>query len=272
MNILIDIGHPAHVHLFKNFARQMQGKGHKVLFTCREKEFEIELLTEYKFEYVSFGEKYSSKFGKIWGMLEFDWKMFKTARKFKPDVFLSHGSVYAAQVSWLLRKPHISFEDTFNFEQIRLYKPFTKVILTGNYSHPSLGRNNIKYMGYHELAYLHPNVFKADSAILELLGVKKEEKYVIIRFVSWKATHDTGHHGITFENKIRAIQEFSKYARVFITSRFYQNEYMMLWLLPLWYTVKALLWFQREQCWECLEFILIIPVVYIQRNRKKNTV
>ena len=44
MRILIDIGHPAHVHLFKNFAWQMQEKGHKVLFTCREKEFEIDLL------------------------------------------------------------------------------------------------------------------------------------------------------------------------------------------------------------------------------------
>ena len=44
MNILIDIGHPAHVHLFKNFAWDMQNNGHKILFTCREKEFEIDLL------------------------------------------------------------------------------------------------------------------------------------------------------------------------------------------------------------------------------------
>jgi predicted glycosyltransferase len=41
MNILIDIGHPAHVHLFKNFAWIMQKKGHKTLFTAREKEHTI---------------------------------------------------------------------------------------------------------------------------------------------------------------------------------------------------------------------------------------
>ena len=41
---------------------------------------------------------------------------------------------------------------------------------------------------------------------------------MILRFVSWKATHDAGHKGITLENKIRAVREFEKYARVFISS------------------------------------------------------
>ena len=39
MNILIDIGHPAHVHMFHFFAIEMQKRGHQVLFTCRDKEF-----------------------------------------------------------------------------------------------------------------------------------------------------------------------------------------------------------------------------------------
>ena len=29
MRVLIDIGHPAHVHLFTHFALEMQSKGHK---------------------------------------------------------------------------------------------------------------------------------------------------------------------------------------------------------------------------------------------------
>ena len=41
MRILIDIGHPAHVHIFKNFAHEMEKRGHELLFTCRDKEFEI---------------------------------------------------------------------------------------------------------------------------------------------------------------------------------------------------------------------------------------
>ncbi len=218
MNILIDIGHPAHVHLFKNFAWAMVKKGHSIFFTCREKEFEIYLLEKYGFEYKSFGKKYKSGFGKIWGMIEFDIKELISGLKIKPDLLLSHGSIYAAHTSFLLRKPHISFEDTFNFEQIRLYLPFTNVVLTGNYDHPSLNKKEIKYDGYHELAYLHPNYFTPDKNILTELNVKENDKYVIIRFVSWQATHDAGHKGISLKNKINAVNEFARYAKVFISA------------------------------------------------------
>ena len=64
MRILIDIGHPAHVHLFKNFAREMINKGNEVFFTCRDKEFEIELLKDSDFNYISFGKKYKNKIGR----------------------------------------------------------------------------------------------------------------------------------------------------------------------------------------------------------------
>ncbi len=59
MRILIDIGHPGHVHLFKNFAKEMINRKNEVLFTTREKECEIELLIFYKFKYISFGQKYN---------------------------------------------------------------------------------------------------------------------------------------------------------------------------------------------------------------------
>ena len=218
MNIQIDIGHPAHVHIFKNFAWEMQSKGHKIFFTCREKEFEIFLLKKYGFQYKSFGKKFSSTIGKLWGMLVFDIKEFIAGIKFKPDILLSHGSIYAAHAAFLLGKPHISFEDTFNFEQIRFYKPFTKTILTADYEHPLKGEKIIKYAGYHELAYLHPNRFTPDKFVLKELGVEENEKYVIVRFVSWNASHDLGHMGISYENKLKAIEEFSKYAKVFVSA------------------------------------------------------
>ena len=218
MKILIDIGHPAHVHLFKNFAKEMIKKGHKIHFTTRDKEFELYLLKINGFKFESFGKKYVSKIGKIIGLLEFNYKLLKIALKFNPDIFLSHGSIYAAHIAFLLRKPHISLEDTFNFEQIKLYKPFTKVILSGNYKHPYLGEIDIKYNGYHELAYLHPAYFKAEELVLDFLGVVKGEKYVILRFVAWEASHDYGHSGITQENKLKIVNEFSKYAKVFISS------------------------------------------------------
>lgn len=218
MKILIDIGHPAHVHLFKNFALEMLRKEHKVFFTCRDKEYEIFLLQKYGFDYVSFGKKFKTTFGKLWGIVKFDLKELKTIIKFKPNILLSHGSIYAAHAAFFSCKVHISMEDTFNFEQIRLYKPFTKHILTADYEHPLKSKKVIQYAGYHELAYLHPNRFTPDKTVLNELGVSENEPYVIIRFVSWNASHDIGHKGISIVNKINAVAEFSKYAKVFISS------------------------------------------------------
>ena len=218
MRILIDIGHPAHVHLFKNFAYEFEKKGNKVLFTTRTKEFEIELLNSYKLNYISFGKHHQSLLGKIWGLLKFDLQLLVTAIRFKPDIFLSHGSPYASHVAFITRKPHISFEDTFNFEQIKLYRPFTSAILTADYPHPSIGKHEIKYSGYHELSYLHPNVFKPSETVLLALKLKPGEKFVILRFISWSATHDRGHNGFSLLNKLRIVEEFSKYAKVFISS------------------------------------------------------
>jgi hypothetical protein len=218
MRVLIDIGHPGHVHLFKPFANEMIRRGHEILFTCREKEFEIELLKAEKFNYISFGKKFTSTVGKLSGLLKFDGMELKAAIKFKPDIFLSHGSPYAAHVAWLMRKPHISFEDTFNFEQIRFYKPFTDTILTSTYNHPYLGKNNLRYSGYHELAYLHPDVFTPDEKVLAELGLQKNERFAILRFVSWNATHDKGHKGINLENKIHAVNKLREHVKVFISS------------------------------------------------------
>ena len=218
MRILIDIGHPAHVHLFKNFAKEMISRNHSVLFTCREKEFEKYLLENYGFEFISFGKKYNTRFGKLIGLIKFDLKEFIAGLKFKPDLFLSHGSMYAAHASALLRKPHISFEDTFNMEQVRLYLPFTEVVLTGNYEHPSLGKKEIRFNGYHELAYLHPNYFTPDKSVLNDLGISENEKYVVIRIVSWQATHDDGKYGLTHRQKLELIATLEKGMRVIISS------------------------------------------------------
>jgi hypothetical protein len=218
MRILIDIGHPGHVHLFKNFAREMQSKGHRILFTCREKEFEIDLLKADNFDYISFGKKYKSISGKIKGLVIFNFKMLKVGLKFKPDIFLSVGSMYAAQVSFLLRKPHIAMEDTGNMEQVKLYLPFTKVVLTPNEISQDLGKKQFRYRSFHELAYLSPEYFTPDKNIYSFLNLTEKDKYVIIRFVAWNATHDSGQGGLTSLQKDEIINFLSSKYRLFISS------------------------------------------------------
>ncbi len=181
MKILIDIGHPAHIHLFRNFARNMMNSGNEILFTTRDKEVTIELLNIYQFPYISFGKNYRTLLKKIMGLIKFDILLIKVSIRFKPDIFLSVGSFYAAHVAWLLRKPHISMEDTGNMEQIYLYKPFTNVILTSTSFPPIFGKRQIFYEGYHELFYLHPRRFTPDKSILKYLNLSENESFVIVR-------------------------------------------------------------------------------------------
>ena len=132
---------------------------------------------------------------------------------------MSFSSPYVAQVSWLLRKPHIAFTDTEHATLGNLaFLPFSKVVCTPSCFKKDFGEKHIRFNGYMELCYLHPNYFTPDPSIVELLGVVKNERYVILRFVSWEASHDIGHAGISIENKIKVVKEFSKYAKVFITS------------------------------------------------------
>lgn len=217
MNILIDIGHPAHVHLFKNLAWGLNKNGHDVLFSVREKEMNRSLLVKYNFDFKIYGQSYKGIMKKMIGLFLLNIKLFKIIKSFSPDITISHGSFYLSQMSWLLKIKNITLEDTGNMEQIRLYKPFTNVILSPSCYKKYHGRKHVFYKGYHELAYLHPNRFNPNKYVLSLAGIN-DEPFVIMRFVSWSASHDYKHKGVSLENKLNAIKEFSKYTKVFISS------------------------------------------------------
>lgn len=218
MRIIFDIGHPAHVHLFKHLARLLMQNGAEVLFTARDKEFELDLLEAEGFPYVNFGKHYRTLRGKLWGLVKYDIQMFLTGLRFKPDLFISHGTPYAAHAAFLLGAKNLAIEDTGNMEQVILYRPFTDAILTPEVLPKNLGSKQIRYNGYHEIAYLHPEFFTPDPSIKKWLGVEEHEEYAIIRFISWNATHDVGHKGMSAQDKVNLVKKLSERMKVFITS------------------------------------------------------
>ncbi|MGB0916225.1 MAG: DUF354 domain-containing protein [Flavobacteriales bacterium] len=219
MRILIDINHPAHVHLFRNFAGEMMKQGHDVFFTTRRKEISHLLLERYDLPYKVLGAHYKSMLGKLWGIIKYDFLLALVALKFKPDLFLSMGSIYNSHVAFLFRKPNILLQDTENATlQNKLSFPFSDLILNPKCYKLNLGKKQFKYDGYHELAYLHPNRFTPDLSVLETLGVKQGERFIIMRFVSWNANHDVNHSGLTDQSKVKAVKTCEKYGKVFVTS------------------------------------------------------
>ena len=219
MKILIDINHPAHVHLFKHFAWQMMGRGHHILFTAREKDVAIDLLRQYNFQYIDFGKHYKSLLGKLTGLIKYDSRMLRVMYDFKPDLVVSMGSIYASHAAWLMRKVHIAFEDSEPVPEHQiLYVPFTRYILTPRALNKDFGQKHIRYDGFHEIAYLHPNYFNPDPKVLRTLGIDDNERYAILRFVRFAASHDIGINGFTMEDKLNLVNRLEKYGRVFITS------------------------------------------------------
>jgi predicted glycosyltransferase len=99
-----------------------------------------------------------------------------------------------------------------------MYKPFAESIVTPLCFYKVMGKKQIFFDGYMELCYLHANYFKPNPNVLKLLKVKENEKFVIIRFISWEAGHDIGHHGIDYNTKLILINEIQKYAKVIISS------------------------------------------------------
>ncbi|UJP64872.1 DUF354 domain-containing protein [Mongoliitalea daihaiensis] len=219
MRILIDINHPAHVHYFRNFYKIMTGKGHSILFVSRNKEIEHQLLDHYQIPYINRGKGKEGKFGKFTYLLYANFKLLRISLRFKPDVFLNFLHPYPSQVAKLLGKPSLVFSDTEHAKlHHQLTVPYATHIFTPSCYRNDLGEKQIRFNSFMELSYLHPNYFHPQEDILDILGVKKNEPYVIVRFVSWAAAHDFGHTGMSLDNKVHAIESMAKYARVFISS------------------------------------------------------
>jgi len=217
MKIVVDINHPSDVHFFNNFIRKMKGRGHQVLITATDKDVTFKLLGKYGYDYANLGKYGKSLPSKAITLPLIDLRMFRAVRTFQPDIFLGFGSVRAAHVAYLLRKPSIIFDDTErSTEQIRLFLPFCDAVCTPSCFETDLGPKQVRFNGYKELAALHPNYFTPDPSVLHEIGVSSDERFFIIRFVSWQASHDVGQHGIS--DKIGLVKRLEKYGRVLLTS------------------------------------------------------
>jgi uncharacterized protein len=217
MNIIVDINHPAHVHFFKYFIPVMKARGHKIMITASQKEVNLKLLNIYNFKYKDLGSYGNSIYTKLANLPSIDYKMYKEVKDFKPDIFCGIGSIRAAHVARRLNKPSITYEDTeVSREQRLLYFPFTTNVFTPQCFLLNLGKKQIKYPSYHQLAYLHPKWFTPKESILDEIKLNKNDKFIIMRLVAWTATHDIGHQGI--RNASNLIKKLENYGRIFITS------------------------------------------------------
>jgi uncharacterized protein len=217
LKVLIDIGHPAHVHFFKNTIWSLQKKGHQVMVVSRDKDVVIDLLNAYKIPHTVLSKVKPGKSNLFEEWLTREFKTFKITKQFNPDILMGVLSPAVAHAAWIYRKKSIIFNDTEHAVLAKkLTYPFCNIICTPSCYQKDEGKKQLRYNGYHELAYLHPSYFTPSPEVLKDLGLKIGEPFTILRFVSWGAHHDVGQHGI--KNKSLFVHELEKYGKVFITS------------------------------------------------------
>lgn len=196
MNVVVTIQHPAHVHFFKNAIDELEREGHEVHVFAREKEIAVELLDAYDIDHEVLAGRADSLLSLAGVQLTYELRLLRRARRIDPDVITAIGGVAAAHVATLVGARSVVFYDTEHAKLIqRLAFPFADVICTPNcYTH-NLGTKHVRYAGYHELAYLHPDRFTPDEGVLDDLGLDEDDRIAVVRLVDWGASHDVGNAG-----------------------------------------------------------------------------
>ena len=218
MVLLIDILHPAHVHFFRHVICRLVEKNYTVLVTARKKEMSIDLLRRYNIPHVMIS-KQKNGLGLIYEMFYRTVKLIGICLKHRPQMLLGIMGPSIAVAGFVLRIPTWVYYDTENAWITNWFSyPLANRVYTPECYKGNVGKNQINYAGYHELSYLHPDVFKPDTSVIEKYGITSKKPYSILRFVSWKASHDIGEMGISHENKIKLLSHLKKYGSVFITS------------------------------------------------------
>lgn len=219
MKIIIDISHPAHVHFFRYAYEIWQERGHQVKLVARDKDVTLKLLDDYHYPYEVLSKQGSGLSGLSLELLTHANKLYKLAKDFKADVIMEIGGTFIVHVCRLLGIKGIVFTDT---EHAKLSNaitfPFATHICTPTCYMDDLGKKQVRYNGFQELAYLHPNYFIPNPESLTASGLQKDEKFYVIRFVSWGASHDVGKVGLTDEQKIRLMTGLTRHGKVLIAS------------------------------------------------------
>ena len=221
MKILIDIGHPAHVHNYRNLAKDLETKGHEVFWTVKDIDVAKRLLSYYGFNYTILPKKSDNLAAKVWKQFLYDAILLRFCIQKKID-FAIGTSVSVAHVSRVSRVKSVVFDDDDDEVQPLVTKyvnPYADFLFSPSALAGKRRKSDtIYYPGYHELAYLHPKQFTPDPGTLTELGISPGEPFFIMRFNVFKAHHDVGVKGLSLDQKLKLIEILKPIGRVFITT------------------------------------------------------
>jgi len=217
MNILIDIGHPAHVHFFYSIYSILKEK-HNFYFTCRNVEIIKHLLDYYKIHYYVLGNKGQGIFDKFKVQFRFTKELHNIIEENNIDIACGVSIVYSARGT---KAKSIVFCDD-DRSVIKFFSkfvlPYANCVLSPEALQYESNRNVIYYPGQHELSYLHPKRYVPNDSFMNYSNIRKGDIYFVLRFSAFTAHHDKNENGMDYKQKKTLIEFLEQYGKVFITS------------------------------------------------------
>ncbi len=217
MKILTDIGHAKNAHILSAIAPILKKRGHELHFVYRSYDCIPELCRAFGFMGEDRGAGGDGVIGKLRYFKRVSTLMETVARQVKPDLLLSFGSPYLARLSGRTGIPMVVLDDTERNRWVQTaYRRQARVIIVPECFSKELSRNQRRFPGYFELAYLHPRCFTPDPRLVsDALG---DDQFVLIRVVAWRALHDLNHSGISTKQLLDLVHAFSSKAKVCISA------------------------------------------------------
>lgn len=215
MKIIIYLGHPAQYHYFKNIVKQLRQRKHEILYLIKTKDILEKLLLNDDQEFINILPKgrRSTREGILIGLLKRDLRLFKIARKEKPDLMIGTDTSLT-HVGKILSIPALTvLEDDYYIIKpfAKLTFPFSsKIIAPVSCDCGKWNSKKISYSGYMKLAYLHPNSFQPTQM--------NSRKYFLIRISGLDAYHDFNVDGFKDEILKRLIKLLSPHGEVKLLS------------------------------------------------------
>ncbi len=196
MKVVVTIQHPGHVHFFKHAIRELEARGHELFVFARENEVAADLLERYDIDYEMLAGTYDSLPSLVAVQATYEARLLARVLRIRPDVITAIGGPAATHAAKLVGARSVVFYDTEHATIIKkLAYPFADAVYTPDCYRDEIGPKQVRYPGYHELAYLHPDRFEPDPAVLSENGIDSDGKLAIVRFSGWDSSHDMGQGG-----------------------------------------------------------------------------
>lgn len=199
MTALFDLGHPAHVHLFRHFIGHLRERGEEVVVTSRAKEVTGPLLDHYGIPHLALSRPARGRVGMAGELVARTRRILALHRRHRFD--RAFGT--SVSIGWLTALHGVP---SYNFNEddddvVPLYAALSYPLATAIVAPDCLryrrwAGKRLLHPSYHELAYLHPDRFTPDPQVPRRHGLEPGG-YAVVRLSALTAHHDRGARGLS---------------------------------------------------------------------------